>query len=342
VYGIKLMALSNAKPSLVILIKSTIIMKRISFIFLLATLAIAGCEKSFENFSPNTNTASTDTVWAVTAGGNFTEVNRLHELMGRPAMLDSIILQANSVVEFSDNIRIEISANSFFLNGAVPDGKAIVEFTLLKTRGEFIRFRKPTTSNGYLLESGGCYNLQVFKNGQPLSLIPGKFIKVSFKDINPNPLMTGFTATSSLTGSGNTNFNWVKDDSIFVRAVTTGYEIYTNKLNWINCDYFRDTAELKTRIALILPKEFTNTNTSTFISYKTIRSVMQMDADAANKIWRKDKVPVNRQVIYVTITKKGDDYYLGKKESVTTINQNGEIKPEKKSLQEIRNFLDSL
>jgi len=336
------MGLGNAKTQLGILITTTIIMKRISFILLFTAFLITGCEKSFEKFSPDTNTAGTDTIWATSTGGNYIEINRLHEQMGRPALIDSFLLQANSVVEFPDNIRIEIPANSFLLNGAVTDGKAMIEFTLLKTRGEFIRFRKPTTSNGYLLESGGCYNLQVFKNGQQLSLNPGKLIKVSYKDPAPNPLMTGFIATASLTGSGGVNFNWVKDDSLFVRAVQTGYEIYQTKLNWINCDYFKDTAELKTRIALILPVQYTNTNTSAFIAYRTIKGVMQMDADAVNRIWRKDKVPVNRQVIYITISKIGDNYYMGTKESSTAVNQNVEIKPEKRSLQDIKSFLDGL
>ncbi|MEO7311523.1 MAG: hypothetical protein ABIX01_14060 [Chitinophagaceae bacterium] len=318
-------------------------MKQIFLILVIATIALAGCEKSFENFSPNPGSATTDTVWASSAGGNFTNVNTLHENLARAPLQDSLNLQAGGVVEFPDNIRIEIPANAFTLNGIVTDGKAQVVFTLLKTKGDFIKFRKPTTSNGYLLESGGCYNLQLFKGGQPLALVPGKLIKVTYKDLNPNPLMTGFAAPGTITGTGSSSFNWVKDDSLYVRAVLgTGYEIYQNKLNWINCDYFKDTAEVKTRIAFILPAQFTNTNTSSFVAYKSIRSVMQMDADATNRIWRKDKVPVNRQVTYVTITKMGDDYFLGTKESTTTINQNVEIRPEKKSIQEIKNFLDAL
>ena len=317
-------------------------MKRISFLLLLAAAVLTGCEKSFENFTPNTNTPVTDTVWAATLNGNFADVNTLHQNLVRPPLVDSFSLTTNTVISFPDDIRIEIAANSFRLNGTVPDGKAAIEFFLLKSRGDFIRFRKPTTSNGYLLESGGSFHIYVNKNGQALQLIPGKIIKISYRDASPNPLMTGFTGIAPLTGTGAANFNWVKDDSIFVRTTQSGYEVFTNKLNWINCDYFRDTAELKTRIAIILPIEYTNRNTSSFIVYKNIRAVMQMDTDAVNRIWRKDRVPVNRQVIYVTISKRGDNYYLGTKASNTFINQNVEIRPEKKSLQEIKNFMDSL
>lgn len=322
--------------------KTMKIMKQISFLLLLAAAVLTGCEKSFENFTPNTGNPATDTVWAGTATGNFAEVNTLHQNLVRPPLVDSFTLTANTVITFPDDIRIEIAPNSFRLNGTVPDGKAVIEFFLLKSKGDFIRFRKPTTSNGYLLESGGSFNISVRKNGQALQLIPGEYIKVTYKDASPNPLMRGFTGSAPLTGSGAANFNWVKDDSIMVRTTQNGYEVFANTLNWINCDYFRDTAELKTRIAFILPKEFTNSNTSSFIVYKSFRAVMQMDTDAVNRIWRKDRVPVNRQVIYVTISKRGDNYYLGTKESNTAINQNVEIRPEKKSLQEIKNFMDSL
>ena len=336
------MAAGNADNCTVILIKTMKIMKRISLFLLFAAAILMGCEKSLESFSPDQHTPPIDTIWATPAAGNFAEVNRLHENILRPPLVDSFNLQANSVVEFPDNIRIEIAANSLTHNGMVAVGKANVEFFLLKNKGDFIRFRKPTTSNGYLLESGGALNIHISKNGAPLSLIPGKIIKINYRDPNPNPLMTGFTASAPLTGAGATNFNWVRDTGVSVRTTQTGYEIYTSKLNWINCDYFKDTAEQKTRIALILPVEFTNSNTSSFIVYKNIRSVMQMDADAGNRIWRKDKVPVNRQVMYVTVSKRGSDYFLGKKEMSTGINQNVEIRPEKKSLGEIKNFLDGL
>ncbi len=322
--------------------KTIQIMKRIFILLLVAAAVLTSCEKSFENFTPNTNNPATDTVWGGFSTGNFAEVNSLHQNLVRAPLIDSINLAANTVINFSGDIRIDIPAFSFKQNGTVADGKASIEFFLLKSRGDFIRFRKPTTSNGYLLESGGSFNLLVSKNGQALQLLPGTIIKVSYKDPSPNPLMKGFTGISSITGSATANFNWVKDDSIMVRAVQSGYEVFANTVNWINCDYFRDTAELKTRIAFILPKEFTNTNTSSFIVYKTIRAVMQMDADPVNRIWRKDKVPVNRQVVYVTISKRGDNYYLGTKESNTVINQNVEIRPEKKSLLGIKNFLDSL
>ncbi|MES2776680.1 MAG: hypothetical protein V4722_21055 [Bacteroidota bacterium] len=317
-------------------------MKRISLILLSAAAFLTGCEKSFESFTPNQN-VPTDTVWALSSAGNFSEVNTMHQNLVRPPLNDSFNLSVNSVIEFPDNIRIEIPANSLLQNGNAGTGKAAIEFFLLKSKGDFIRFRKPTTSNGYLLESGGAFNLIATKNGQPLALSPFKMIKVTYRDANPNPAMMGFTGSAPLTGSGATNFNWVQDDSaVSVRAIQTGYEVYTNKLNWINCDYFRDTAELKTRIALIMPVEFTNTNTSTFIVYRNIKAVMQMDADAVNRIWRKDRVPVNRQVIYVTISKRGTDYFLGTKELSTGINQNVEIRPEKRALQEIKNFLDGL
>ncbi len=313
------------------------------YIFLLIGItALTGCEKSFENFSPTPTPAANDTIWSVTNTAQLS-INELHQSLSLSSLSDSFNLVTGGSVHFSGNIRMEIPAAAFTNNGATVDGKAVLELQLLQKKGDLIRLRRPTTSNGYLLQSGGVLNVSVKKNGQALQLLPNKALQIFFDDAQPTALMRGFYGVSPATGSFD-NFNWVpaSDSSLRVLPTATGYQVITNRLQWINCDFFSDTAALKSRTVLSMPRDFTNANTSAFIVFKNIRAVMQFNADAVNRIWKTEKVPVGKEVLYVTITKKGDEYWLGTENATTALLQNIHIIPEKKTLQALNSFLDGL
>jgi hypothetical protein len=309
-------------------------------------LALTSCEKSFENFNPNQTNNTDSTIWEAPNTGTFTAINNLHLQLIRDAYTDSINVAEAKTISFPEGLKVEIPANAFSKEGVVATGKAKIIVIHLRTKGDFIRYRKPTVSNGYLLESGGSFYVAVTKNDLPLNLLPSKQIKFSFKDPNPNTAMVGFIGNGPIAGTGASVFNWERTDSlqatVQVRTTQTGYDMFSGNLNWINCDYFRDTAAPKTRIALVMPTNFTNANTSCFIVYKNIKAVMQFDAEPANKIWKKDRVPVNASVLYVTVSKYKDELYLGIKETTTALNQNIEINPVKKTAQELDSFLNSL
>jgi len=320
-------------------------MTKYFFLLLLAASSIMmGCEKSFEEYSPTIVTS--DTVWSTSGAANFLKVTQLHEELRTASLTDSFTLSVASTINFIDNVKLDIPANAFVSdNGTLVDGKAKIEVIALRKKGDFIRFQKQTVSNGYLLESGAMVYVQVTKNGTALSLGNGKNISINFRDPAPTQLMSGFAGVEPAAYT-TANFTWTKDSSnVFVGVSQTtgiGYNINTTKTKWINCARFNDTGSVKSRIALSMPKEYTNGNTTAWIVYKNNRSVMQMEADVANRIWLKTKVPINRPIYCVTITKRGTDYYFGVQESTSFTNQNIEMRPEKKTLQEISTFLDAL
>ncbi len=69
---------------------------------------------------------------------------------------------------------------------------------------------------------------------------------------------------------------------------------------------------------------------------------MQFDADADNKIWIKTKVPINKSVTFISVSKLNGDYYLGITDAYTIAKQHVVIKPNKEKLQDILNYLSSL
>lgn len=314
---------------------------KLCFLSLFIAALLISCEKSYENFD-GTTPVSTDTIWSVT-NTTLLPINQLHNSLLIPAMIDSFNINNGGTVQFTNNTRVEIPAAAFTNSGATVDGKAQIELHLLTTKGDLVRFRRPTTSNGYLLQSGGVLYINVSKNGQALQLKLGRTLHVSFQESNPTNLMQGFYGVPANTTSFD-NFNWIPIQDTGFRIVTTAnsYQVITNRLQWINCDYFSDTAAQKSRTVLSMPPDFTNANTSAFIVFKNIRSVMQFGADAANRIWKTEKVPVGKDVLYVTITKKGSDYWLGTADATTAALQNIHIVPVKTTLSALNSFLDNL
>jgi len=148
---------------------------------------------------------------------------------------------------------------------------------------------------------------------------------------------TWVPASTSNTGSRVTN--WRQEDSLGFKE---GYLILCQKFNWINCDKFADTTNPRTTLSATLPVNFTNNNTAVFIVFKDMLAVARMNADADNRLFYYNNVPVTSNVIIVSISKIGDDLYLGTKQTTVTENLVVKLSPEKKTEKEITDYINSL
>ncbi len=307
---------------------------------------LLGCDKSFEKFDAN-NTGNLDTIWANVSLTSM-PVNDFNQNLGLDTFVDSVSAQNGGVIYFPNNASITIPAAAFLMEGTpVTTGSVTVKFLLITQKGDMIRTARPCQSTGYLLESGGELYLDIIKNGKSLTLAPGKQITINYKSANtpPSMLMKGFTGAQATNVTGPYScFNWTPTTEANVKVSTTsnGYQIITNTLQWIGCDYYNDSSAAKTTVALTMPLGFTNANTYTYIVYKNSNGVMQFDADASNMLWIKNKVPLNKAVVYISISKRGGDYYLATLDTYTAANQHIVLKPEKQKLQDILNYLSSL
>jgi hypothetical protein len=320
-------------------------MKQFFILLTAATTLLLGCSKSYEKFDPNV-TIYSDSIWA-NMPTPVLPVNDLSNNIGLSPSIDSVSGLSGGTIYFSSNIIVTVPANAFLMNGTpVTDGKVTIRFLLITKKGDMIRMSRPTQSNGYLLENGGEIYLDAIKNNKLLTLATGKQITISYRTpYQPSALMQGFTGVDAASMSGSTSCaNWLTTPAtnVNVSALSNGYQIVTSSLSWISCNYYNDTASAKTTVALSMPLLFTNANTYTFIVYKNSNGIMQFDADATNKIWVKNRVPINKSVIFVTISKLGGDYYLGVSETTTTTNQHVVIKPSKQKLQDIIYYLGTL
>ena len=168
-------------------------------------------------------------------------------------------------------------------------------------------------------------------------------INIRYDDPVPSTLMTLFT------GQENPVFNWLPnmDTTNMIIPGSQSYYIITNRLRWINCDYFYDTSNANIIVSAGLPSNYTNANTIAYTVFNDIRSVIGMYGDANTRKFSTGRLPANKSVTVIVISKQGNDYYLGHEQAVTgtmpgTINQQVIVHPVITSLDNIKAYLNGL
>lgn len=316
---------------------------------------LSSCQKEYsEQFVPyNNNVFNSDTAWKPSNANGIAARLIIPALLTAP-MIDSFDAVTGGEIRFPENIIIVFPPHACAGNGSISyTGKIVVEVTYLRKKGDFIRYGKPTTSFNNLLQTGGSFNVVLSQNGIPLNLVPGISYKIKYRNPAPVSDMKFFyedvwisgadsttTWTAGLNTAGNVNV-WQQYDTA-TQSIIKGYEITSSKLRWINCDFFNDTTMPYSRINVSLPLNFTNNNTSVYAVFKNKNIVAAFKTDAVSKLFYLPKIPIGSELVLVSVSKIGNDYYLGKKEIIATNANLVSLNPEQKSLAEISNFLNSL
>src|ERR1700709_2095534 len=112
-------------------------MKKLLFFLSIVVTFLLGCNKDYENFMPNQNGTSTDTVWGTNFAPNI-QLTQMYNSLQLPYFIDSITISNGGIINFPNNITINIPPNSFLLNGMPTNGMAVIKFILLKKKGDMI------------------------------------------------------------------------------------------------------------------------------------------------------------------------------------------------------------
>jgi len=224
---------------------------------------------------------------------------------------------------------------------------AKIEVIFLQKKGDFIRYERPTTSNHYLLETGGALYLHITQNGTPLKLAPGAFVSIRYKEPQAYSDMEVFFGDTTANNTG--NFDWfpAQDTSaVFVWADSStlelGYQLFSQKLEWINCDYFRDSTIARTGISTKLPVNYTNNNTAVFLVFKELRAVVRLSENVDQRLFESIQIPLGSKVEVVSLSQLGNDLYMATKDLTVAGNDMIELEPVKKTEAQIRDYLDGL
>lgn len=338
-------------------------MKKLFFITAcLLTLLFTSCNKELsDNFTVYPNSPLNDTVW-VRHVGITAAVNDLFDLLAPNLIIDSFNATNGATLHYGDTLDVEFKPNSCTAPGAsAPSaGQVKLEVILLKSKGDFIKFFKPTTTeNGSILQSGGGLFIRVTKDGKELSLVQGNTVKVRFLDTDSAKVkMQGFYGKESnpvLVKGIDTSFSWVRDTD--TTALNTwskpstnplipsfyGYEMNSKNLRWISAERYIDSTVPRTKVTAVLSPNFTNKNTAVFAVFANQKTVVNMHGDFPSRSFYAENIPKGIAVKLISISKIGGDFYLGIENvgSVATVTHHT-LKPEKKSLKDIVAYLNTL
>ena len=327
--------------------------KTVPLLLIAGALFLNACQKNTDIFVPDPGQLNApDTAWVNTVTSAMPVIVLQNTLQLQTELVkDSFeVNNTAATITASNGVQLGFPPLSCVTTaGLAVTGKVFVELLLIKKKGDMVLLNKPTTSNGSMLVSGGEIFISLKKDGKDLLLAPNARVYIRYADFPTNPNMKLFFGDESNLQQ----FNWVPNTNNNTDSVIAGpqvYEMFTSHLRWINVDYFYDTANItRTTVSAQLPSNYTNANTSTFLVFKDLRSVLRMNADVPEKRFISGKVPNGKVATVVAISKQGNDYFLGKETITTGItvtpatnNQKVLLNPVKASLADIKAYLTTL
>ena len=250
----------------------------------------------------------------------------------------------NIVVVGNKGTKVEIAASDIIdSNGQNPTGNIKVKLREIYTKSEMVISNMPTSSQGEVLESGGEIYIELTKtDGSLLSLKNGAeaviALPVSNAIANPNTMKTFF-------GIEDVGLNWIPgpDNTVSFDSIAQTFDLLSNRLGWINCDYFYNSPDPKTIIKLSPTISSGRlTDVEAFIVFSDINSVMGMNYSNANKEFSKANIPTNHQVSIVVIGIDLETFYFAKKDVNITDNLNLTINLDEISESDLINSLNTL
>lgn len=311
------------------------------------------CQKESSNSFFEYPNAKQDTTWHNALPANAL-VRSFPVVFGKSAVADTFNNTTSVSLNFNDSVFVNVPANSFVTNiGAVVTDNIVMQVINLARKGDMIKNSKPTQSYQYPLITGGSINIKATAlNGQQLKLAPGKRLRVNIVNKFVNTQLTNqmrlfYGFENAFSNDVLQPFTWVPtNDTISLvpgqQANVLTYSFLTDSLNWINCDYFSDTTLPRTKLAITTPLTFTNANTTVYIVFKDINSVVQANSDAVNRYFYSPNIPVGRNVTIVSISKIDNDFYLGTSDMVTLNGVVGHVTPQLKTQQQVIDYFNSL
>lgn len=317
---------------------------------IITAMLFTSCQKDTDIFIPDLTSGGLDTNWVATVT-DLSPVSEVKRLLRREHLLDSVDATAGGTFQTQEGLTVIVLPGSLLLpNGQPATGRIYVESMVIRQKGDMVRLDKPTTSFGRVLISGGEVFVRIRKENEELQLAPGKGIYIKFTDPAPTRLMKLFYGDES----NPERFNWLPatnqtgSGAVDTLSNPPGYVLFSTQLRWINCDYFADTTGGRVNVTASLPADYTNANTSVYLVFKEIRSVVGMYGDMTSKRFSSPKVPSGKTAVVISITKKGtNSYYLGHETITigqTSLNgvQTVPLKPQPMSLSDIKAYLATL
>jgi hypothetical protein len=221
-----------------------------------------------------------------------------------------------------------------------------VEVTEVLHRGDMIARALPAvTTDGKVVESQAMVRVNIWCNGQPLDVLPGRNIKIQVPVTQQQSGLTTFegqVSQDSLTGWQDTGDEVYFADwqSPLTGQTVSGYEIIAKHAGWIDCG--RTIQDPVSSFCIDMPSGFSALNTRAFIVFKNINAVVALTYNADSQKFCFANAPKGYLVKLVTVSKLGNLYWLGQKETEIGTNATLDLAPQQLDEQAILDKIKSL
>jgi len=268
-----------------------------------------------------------------------------------------------------DGAKIFIGDSAFFVfpgGGCmtVPDkdsstirsknAKIRTQISILTSKGDIIRHRISTVSNGHLLEFGAHISIKLLYRNKPVywnsNLAKQIQVKIRVNNYKPsstlqyykfqplqndtvwlpvdnNPLVS---VTPGYVGLGNMN------------KPPNGYFFNTNTVGIFGCDNLLQLNAPTTRLNVFLPLNYTNKNTLVYAVFNDSKTVVRLKSYPQGKTYGIDGIPQGINMTLLSISKIDNNYYLGTEVIKTKDSTPFSFTPNLTDLQSLDQYLSSL
>jgi hypothetical protein len=332
------------------------------FIIILLT-GFTACKKELSNrdsFEAYQNNPLNDTSWTekIFLGSNFKDL--IFESTYIAPFTDTINIDSTSTSVLPDNTELIFSKSSFRnADGSLVNGKINMVVHSLNKKGDLVKLMQSTAYKRTIFESIGTFYIKAYKDNNELFLVRDSTVKIRFNDSKRDKranikLCSGIeNLMPQPTKNHHFNFSWFESDNeIGIKKwdrqnssgnSIKGYEVTSNKLNWISAIEPIDSSNELEGFAVVLPPNFTNNNTIVYAVLEDNNTAVQLIPSYNSKAFISDHFPSNKKVTLLSITKIGKDFYFGK----IYLNEIDDKKiyklnPEKTTLKYISDFLNGL
>jgi hypothetical protein len=283
-------------------------------------------------------------------------VEKLDSLLKTQPSSNIIDGEKGGTIKLGDDIEAVFPENSCSHNGVVSSivkGKVDIQFSILRTKGELVLHNINTIAGGKLLISGGVFLITASQNGKELLLNEKKTVRLRYKFRVTDPKMQLFEGKNtsrfggldwSLISSNNNEISlWL--DSL---KNTIGFEVNIDRLGSTSCSKPYDGGEklVDDFCITMANSEFNNVNTSVFVVFKDMFSVVRLQGNPGRKTFCMPSyyrgLPAGKAVHLVAISELKGKTYMALTD--TTITEGGTVKlqPQVYNLEEIKLKLKNL
>lgn len=261
---------------------------------------------------------------------------------------DTLFVTSGGVRLFLNNLD-QLFANA---SGEIVPCSTCPDFRLevieIRRKGDLIARNVSTiTPENRVLESGGILHLNARCNGQQLQLSQGNTLKIQIPAEAPlfaNQLFTNTaTNTNGFTGwtGGNTPVGaaeWQVPGG--TPSFQLGYQLLAPALQWVCAG--RMLEEPNSAYCVEMPLGFSDQNTQAFIILKNKKTVVPLQYQAADFRFCASFIPQGVPVELVTVSKLGDQFWLGSKNTETGGANFSTLQPQKMTAQQVIDFIKNL